>query len=131
MMFLLDTNTLIYFFKGKGRVAQRLLATPPSETAVSSITVYEIDLGIAKSRSPDKRRAQLSTFLSYAKIVSFGRMEAAASADIRAALETKGTPIGPLDTLLAGTARAHGTVFVTHNVREFRRVQGLQVVDWY
>ena len=130
-MFLLDTNTLIYFFKGKGRVAERLLATPPSETAVSAISVYELDLGIAKSDSPDKRRAQVATFLGYAQLLPFGRAEAAASAAVRAALEAKGTPIGPLDTLLAGTARAHGAALVTHNVREFRRVHGLQVVDWY
>jgi tRNA(fMet)-specific endonuclease VapC len=130
-MFLLDTNTLIYFFKGLGRVADRLLATAPSQTAISAVSVYELDVGIAKSTSPAKRRKQLAAFLDAANLVAFGRLEAAAAADVRAAMETRGTPLGPLDTLLAGTARAHGAVVVTRNVREFRRVPGLQVVDWY
>lgn len=57
--------------------------------------------------------------------------EAKAAAALRARLELEGTPIGPMDTLIAGTALAHRGVLVTRNVREFGRVAGLSVEDWY
>jgi tRNA(fMet)-specific endonuclease VapC len=63
-MFLLDTNTLIYFFKGQGKVAERLFAVPPGDVAISSVSLYEIEVGIAKSEQPAKRRRQFDTFLA-------------------------------------------------------------------
>jgi tRNA(fMet)-specific endonuclease VapC len=50
-MYLLDTNTLIYYFKGKGKVAVRLLQVAPREVAVSTITVYELEVGLAKTNA--------------------------------------------------------------------------------
>jgi len=64
-------------------------------------------------------------------ILPFGAKEAKTSAMIRAALEVAGQPVGPMDTLIAGTAMAHHGVLVTHNTKEFSRIGGLQVTDWY
>jgi tRNA(fMet)-specific endonuclease VapC len=50
---------------------------------------------------------------------------------IRADLESKGTPIGPYDTLIAGIALSSGAILVTHNTKEFKRVKGLNIEDWY
>ena len=130
-MFALDTNSLIYFFKGRGRVAERLLATPPSEIGVPAIVLYELEVGIAKSSSPDKRRKQLSELVDLVNLLPFGEAEARAAATLRAALEKRGEPIGPIDTLIAGTAVANRALLVTHNTSEFGRVSGLKVVDWY
>lgn len=130
-MFVVDTNTLIYFFKGEGDVPRRLLAAPPSSIAVPTIVLFELETGIAKSSSPAKRRRQLDSLLAVVSVLPFGVAEARAAADARAALEAVGTPIGPLDTLIAGTALANGAALVTRNVREFGRVPGLVVRDWY
>src|SRR3989339_193338 len=65
VMFVLDTNTLIYFFKGMGKVATVLLNTPPQAIAIPTIVLFELELGLAKSNHPDKRSAQLSEFLSH------------------------------------------------------------------
>jgi tRNA(fMet)-specific endonuclease VapC len=130
-MFALDTNTLIYFFKGEGRVAERLLASPPSSIAIPSVTVFEIETGIAKSADPQKRRRQLDELLDLVAILPFDRVAATTAARIRAELERGGAPIGPLDTLIAGTALANDATLVTHNTREFGRVPKLQVVDWF
>jgi tRNA(fMet)-specific endonuclease VapC len=130
-MFALDTNTVIYAFKGLGRVGERLLRTPPCEIALPSVVLYELELGLAKSSSPDKRRAQLVELVSRVQILPFGPAEARTAAQARSLLERAGTPIGPLDTLIAGTALAHGARLVTHNMSEFGRVEGLQVEDWY
>ena len=122
-MLLLDTNTVVYFFKGVGRVAENLLATPPREVAVPAVVAYELEVAVAKSDSPLRRRAQLDELLSRVTVLPFGLDEARSAATIRAALERAGTPIGPLDTLIAGTAVAHHATLVTHNTREFGRVR--------
>ncbi len=130
-MFVLDTNTLIYFFKDMGGVSKRLLATPPSEIAVPTIVLYELEVGIAKSSSPSKRRAQLDVITGLVSILSFGQEEAMASARLRAGLERAGSPIGPLDTLIAGTALSQGAVLVSRNVAEFGRIRDLRVENWF
>jgi tRNA(fMet)-specific endonuclease VapC len=130
-MFVLDTNTVIYYFKGMGNVASRLLATPPRAVGISTITLFELEVGIATSRSGAKRRKQLDAFTTMVSILPFADREAHAAAAIRAALEKAGKPIGPLDTLIAGTASAHGATIVTRNVDEFARVRGLRIANWY
>jgi tRNA(fMet)-specific endonuclease VapC len=130
-MFLLETNTLIYFFKGQGRVAEHLFATAPAEVAISAVSLYETEVGIARSTQPAKRRTQLESFLTVISVLSFDRAAARASAMVRADLEKRGLPFGPLDNLIAGAALAQRATLVTHNTREFSRVPGLAVVDWY
>ena len=130
-MFLLDTNSLIFFFRGEGRVAQRLLATAPAEVALPAIVVYELEVGVAASKAPERRRRQLGQLLELVAVVPFGRREARSAAEVRASLEAAGRPIGPLDTLIAATALAHRATLVTHNRRELTRVPGLRLDDWY
>jgi len=69
-MYVLDTNTLIYFFRGQGKVAERLLATPPAEVAIPAVSVYELEVGIAKSTEPTKRRRQFEELLDAVREVS-------------------------------------------------------------
>ena len=130
-MYVLDTNTLIYFFRGQGTVAERLLATSPTEVAIPAISAYELEVGIAKSIQPAKRRRQFDELLRMVTVLPFDRATAAAAARVRAMLEKAGQPIAPLDTLIAGTALAHRATLVTHNTREFRRVSKLALIDWY
>ena len=130
-MHFLDTNTLIYFFKGQGRVAERLLATVPSALGVPAPVLYELEYGLARSNAPDKRRAQLAEFLRSTRLIDFDAACAQAAGALRAELESAGQPIGTLDGLIAGTALAHGAILVTHNTREFSRIAGLRLEDWY
>lgn len=130
-MYVLDTNTLIYFFKGSGRVAERMLDEAPADIGVPAVVVFELLTGIAKSVSPKKRTRQLSSLLDAIKVLPFSIEEAKSSAKIRAQLEKKGTPIGPLDVLIAGTAMANQATLVSHNLAEFERVYGLRTEDWF
>jgi tRNA(fMet)-specific endonuclease VapC len=130
-MYVLDTNILIYFFKGIGNVKQNLLAKPPKDIGVPAIVFYELEVGIKKSVSPRKRIKQLNDFISTVSILPFRKAEAQASAKIRAQLEKKGMPIGPYDILIAGTALANQATLVTHNLQEFKRIENLSVIDWY
>jgi len=130
-MYVLDTNTLIYFFKGLGAVAENLLAKTPKEIAIPSIVLFELEVGIAKSISPQKRKQQLKELESSIQILPFGYSEALAASHIRVALENQGQLIGPYDTLIAAIALSNKGILVTHNRREFARVKGLLLEDWY
>ncbi len=130
-MYIIDTNTLIYFFKGAGSVGQKLLSKSPKEIGIPSIVLYELEVGIAKSKAPRKRLKQLEEITSIVNILPFTAKEARSSATIRAQLERKGSPIGPIDILIAGTAFAHQAILVTHNTKEFKRINKLQLEDWY
>jgi tRNA(fMet)-specific endonuclease VapC len=130
-MYALDTNTVVYFFKGMGGVGARLLAVPPSEITVSAVVAFELAVGVARSPEASRRREQLARFLATVTLVPLGGEEAEAAAGVRADLDGRGLPIGPLDVLIAGSALARGAVLVTRNTREFSRVGGLRVENWY
>ena len=130
-MYILDTNTLIYFFKGVGNVSRTLLSKSPNDIYIPAIVLFELKLGIAKSTNPAKRKKQLERLVSHVNISSFGTREADSAAMIRADLEKIGMPIGPYDTLIAGTALAANAILVTHNVKEFERISALTIEDWY
>lgn len=130
-MFLLDTNILIYFFKGIGKVEQNLMSKAPKDIGMPAIVLFEIEVGIGKSKSPHKRIKQLSDLISVISVLPFGMKEARSAAQIRVQLEKKGIPIGPMDILIGGTALAHQATLVTHNIKEFGRIKKLQLEDWY
>ncbi len=130
-MYVLDTNSVVFFFKGEGRVGERLLETKPLDVALPAIVLYELEVGVLRSGAPGRRRQQLDTLLDATRVLPFGPSEARVAAQIRADLQRSGEGIGPLDTLIAATALAHRATLVTHNTREFRRVRGLGLEDWY
>lgn len=130
-MFLLDTNAVLDYFKGKGRVPERLLATPPREIALPAISVYEVWVGVFGSQNPKRRREQFEAFLSAVEILPFDAEAGMRAAELRHNLERGGEAIGPLDTLIAATALTHDSVLVTRNLREFSRVPGLKTVNWH
>lgn len=130
-MYVLDTNTLIYFFKGMGNVNQRLLSISPKDIGIPSVVIYELEYGIAKSTSPQKRQKQLEQLISLVNVLPFNEPEAKNAANIHAKLEKQGTPIGPFDTLIAGTALAANGILVTNNTKAFERVAHLKLENWY
>ena len=131
MKYLLDTNTLIYYFKGLGNVKERLLVCQPSEIVLSSVVYYELQVGILKSTSPQKRIAQLAILKNQVSWVDFDEKSAEATAQIRVELERMGKPIGAYDVQIAGMAIANDLILVTHNTGEFGRVSGLKLEDWF
>jgi tRNA(fMet)-specific endonuclease VapC len=130
MKFLLDTNICIYALKQHPGVLAKLLAQSRADVALSVITEAELRTGAAKSTSAAKTLRLLENFLRPLRIVDFVSDDAVAYASVRARLERAGTPIGPLDTLIAAQAVARKLVLVSNNEREFRRVSGLRVENW-
>ena len=131
MKYVLDTNTLIYFFKGLGHVSKHMLEQSPSELAIPTVVLFELEVGIAKSTSPRKRKSQLQEITALVKVLPFGITESKSAAQIRVKLEKQGLPIGPYDVLIAATALANNMILITHNQKEFGRIEGLKIEDWF
>jgi tRNA(fMet)-specific endonuclease VapC len=130
-MFALDTNTVIYLFKGEGQVAKRLERLSLSQVAIPSPVIFELETGIGKSSAPQKRRRLLDELVAGVAILPFGFEEARIAAALRVSLEKAGTPISPLDLLIAGIVVRHRAVLVTRNSKEFGRIPGLMIENWY
>jgi len=130
-VYVLDTTTVLDYFRGKGSVAANLLALPPSEIALPAIVAYEVWVGVLGSQNAKRRQAQYEQFLATVEVLPFDSAVSRRAPELRQTLERGGEGIGPMDTLIAATALAHNATLVTRNVREFGRVPGLQVVDWH
>jgi tRNA(fMet)-specific endonuclease VapC len=130
MPFLLDTNICIAIIKRKPpTVLKRVLSCEAGELVISAISVAELRFGADKSQFKQKSHDALDQFLWALDVDDFDERAATAYGVIRADLERRGTPIGPLETLLAAQAVGHELVLVTDNEREFRRVKQLKKVE--
>jgi tRNA(fMet)-specific endonuclease VapC len=131
MKWMLDTDTCIAIIKGKpASVLKKLRGKSVGQVGISSITLGELAFGAAKSGRRDEAHAALAEFLLALEIASFDSEAAASYGQSGAALEKRGTPIGPLDTLIGAHAAALDVILVTHNTREFSRVGTLRLEDW-
>lgn len=130
-MWMLDTDICVALIKRRPpELIAKLKKHKPGEVAISSITLAELHFGVSKSAQPEKNRAALDQFLLPLEVLSFDDISAECYGHVRATLESAGTPIGPLDTLIASHALSISATVVTNNVREFSRVRGLRVQNW-
>lgn len=131
MRYLLDTNICIYLIRQRsGVLARKLAQYSTSDFTISTITVAELEFGVQKSSQPVQNRQALDLFLAPFTLLEFDLEAAAAYGTTRANLESQGTAIGSMDTLLAAQALSRGITLVTNNSREFSRVPGLLIEDW-
>jgi len=131
MAFLLDSNTVIYFFKNAGQVRNQMRRHEDQDFKLCTPVLWELLTGANKARDPSAQHARLALFQAHFELLPFDQEAARQAAQVRAQLEAQGTPIGAVDTMIAGVALAHGLSLVTRNVREFERVQGLAIENWF
>lgn len=131
MRYLLDTNILIYGFKGLGKVRERMSSTRDLDVHLAAPVLFELEVGCLKSSRSEVQAPLLADAIQRFTFLPFDTACAQAAARVRAYLEAQGTPIGPIDNMIAGTALAHDLTVVTRNVREFSRVPQLKVENWY
>jgi tRNA(fMet)-specific endonuclease VapC len=131
MKYMLDTNMCIYAQKNNPNVIAKIKQNFQHGLAISSITLAELEYGVQASANIEKNTVSLMKFLSIADVLPFDSGAAVEYGKICADLRKKGTPIGTMDMLIAAHASAENLIVVTHNTREFERVEGLQLEDWY
>jgi tRNA(fMet)-specific endonuclease VapC len=131
MRYLLDTNVCVMYLNGRSAsVRDRLHSISIEEMAVCSIVKAELFYGAMRSNNPTQTLKRQQNFLAGFVSLPFDDEVALVCGQIRARLASAGTPIGACDLLIAAIALANNLTLVTHNTREFGRVDGLQVEDW-
>lgn len=128
--FMLDTNICIHALKRNPPVQRRLEGTRPEGVAISSVVAAELWTGVMKLRERQRNERALKEFLDFVGVLDWPAEAARVYGEIRAALETKGRPIGAMDLLIAAHAIHERATLVTRNRDEFRRVDGLKVESW-
>ena len=130
MKYLLDTDTCIAAMRGREGAVNKLSSLPPDDCRVSTVTVFELEVGVGKCREPQKERAKVARFLASVHVLPLDAESARRAGALRATLEKQGRAIGPYDVLLAGQELAGGFQLISGNLAEFLRVEGLQVEGW-
>ena len=131
MTYMLDTNACIsYLNRADSPVRTRLQRLGPESVALCSVVEAELHYGVLRSSRPEENLARLGLFLRPFVSYPFDSESARAYGETRSRLARVGTPIGPNDLMIAAIALVHGAVLVTHNTREFSRIESLQTEDW-
>lgn len=130
LKYLLDTNLCIRVLRDRPQGLRERFNAEASSLSISSVVLYELLYGAAKSARPVENRRQVEAFAARLEVLDFDGDAAAHAGEIRAELEREGKPIGSYDVLIAGHARSRGLIVVTGNLAEFRRVEGLRCEDW-
>ncbi len=131
MKYLLDTCVISDFVKGEAGVLTRLKSEKPKDLAISSVSLMEIEYGLALNAArTEKILPVINALLKMLTIIPYEPMDAKATALIRSHLKKQGKPIGPYDVMIAGCALSRQLLLVTSNAKEFNRVTGLSLEDW-
>ena len=133
-MICLDTNAVIAVLNSRTSPVRTRMVTALNQRlaiSISSIVLFELRYGAAKSAHPERNVQRIADFLTgNIAVLPFEPADAEEAGDIRAALERAGAPIGPYDLLIAAQARRRAALLVTANAREFTRIPGLLTEDW-
>ena len=128
---MLDTNACIGIINNKPiTLRQKLLQIAVEDVAISQIVLYELEYGVCRSQHQQRNRDNLNQFLKYIQVLDWSTEQSQEAALVRCELMQLGQPIGHYDTLIAAHARSLKATLVTHNTREFEKVQGLLLQDW-
>lgn len=130
-MYLLDTNTLIYFFKQQGHVAAHLQQVQASQIALPSVVLFELEYGLLRSTKPEAHQRGMDAAVAAYRVLPLDAKSAKSAARVKYTVEVAGTPIGQGDQLIAGIALANDLTLITRNTREFSRVPGLRLKNWF
>ncbi len=131
MKYMLDTNICIDLLRHRDSPAlEYIQKLHVGDVGISCITLAELECGVQKSSNPARNARLLIEACSIFEIADFDNHAAQAYGEVRAQLESKGTPIGPLDTLIAAHALSLNVTLVTDNTREFQRVDDLALENW-
>ncbi len=131
LKYMLDTNICIYAIKKKPIEVIQQFSKYQDYLCISSITLMELYYGAEKSSNPQTNLTEIEKFVANLIVLDYDHYAAAHTAQIRAELSKTGKTIGSYDAMIAGHARSQGFICVTNNIREFERVAGLRLENWW
>jgi len=129
--YLLDSDICVYALSGRyPKVVRTLDRKLPGQVAISVIVLGELLAGAARSQNAGAAQQRIAALTNVAEVLSLPPEAAEHYGAIRSGLELRGSPIGPNDLWIASHAKAEGLTLVTNNLREFKRIKGLKLVNW-
>lgn len=127
--YLIDTNTCIYFIKGKFDLNEKFEKADPENCFISEITLAELKFGVENSEKKEENQKALENFLSGIKVIPiFHSLDLYAKEKAR--LRKEGNPVDDFDLLIGVTSIAHNLTMVTNNTAHFKRIKGIALEDW-
>lgn len=130
-MFFLDTDTCIFALRGEQRLKEQMRQLSPKQIKIPTIVRAELLYGALRSKEPKQTITLVERFLEPFEMMPFGADQAIVHARIKIELTRKGIVIGPHDLMIAAIVLSHQGTMITHKVKEFSRVHGLLVEDWF
>lgn len=129
MKYLLDTNICIHFFRGKFKLIDKFTEIKIENCAISEITLAELTFGAENSSNPDKNHKLIDSFSEHIKILPiYNAIPIYAKEKVR--LRKSGEMISDFDLLIGATAIANDLIMVTENIKEFKKITGIQLENW-
>ncbi len=130
MTYLLDTDVLVFYLRGREAVRQKLFSVPIRELCTSSVCFGELYYGAAKSQRRAERHDEVNRLRGLLTALPLGNAETERFGELKASLEVRGERLADADLMIAATALEHNLVVVTGNLRHFGRVSSLRVENW-
>lgn len=128
---MLDTDICIFIMRKKfSHVVEKFVSLPFGSVCISSITLAELQFGVANSSYPEKNAEALRKFLSVIHVIHFEEDAASYYGMVRHELKSEGKIIGQMDLLIAAHALSRKLTLVSNNLREFERVFNLYTENW-
>lgn len=130
LMYLLDTDTVIYSMKGAGAVKENLMRHYNDPITISIVTLMELCYGAYKSQRTAANLSKIKTLEQSLEIVPFDMKSAERFGMVKAQPETKGTRLDDSDLMIAACALTRNLTLVTNNMKHFGRIEGLKFTNW-
>ncbi len=128
--YLLDTDICIYWLNGVSSVRQKLQAVGVTQTAISIITLAELNFGAYRSAKVPENMARIDSMVQQIIVLQLTVVAAKIFGQLKADFRAQGQPLPDLDLLIASTALAENRCLVTNNNRHYSRVPSLTLENW-
>lgn len=129
-MYLLDTDTIIYFLKGIPVVQVNLRRHLNDPLQTSIVTCMELYYGAFKSKQVTGNLAKIKQIEETLEIIPLGTETGEIFGRLKAQLEINGTRLDDFDLIIAACALTHNLTLVTNHMLHFQRIEGLKVANW-
>jgi tRNA(fMet)-specific endonuclease VapC len=128
---MLDTDICSYIIKNRpDSVRLKFQKLSMESVCISIVTYAELMYGVEKSSSRKVNRSVIEHFISHLTVIAWGIEAADNYATVRTKLESKSSPIGAMDMMIAAHAKSLSAVLVTNNEKHFNKISGLPIENW-
>lgn len=130
MHYLLDTDTLVYFLRGRPEVTRRLFRVAVGDLCTSIMCFGELCYGAAKSQEHTKRKTEVDRLRQALKSVPLESAVMERFGLLKASLEARGERLADADLLITASTLENDLTLVTGNLKHFQRIEGLRIENW-